>query len=86
MGGMFLTIIIVVLTGHQRKMAEFLNRQTHQPPMPLEDPQLRREVAELRHMIAQQTIALDNLAAQQERLAASLKTDEALRDKLRQSG
>jgi hypothetical protein len=78
MGGAFLTIILIVLTKHQRHMAVLL----HRPQQAAEDPQLRYEINDLRQMIAQQAITIDNLAAQQERLIRVLGTDEELRKQL----
>ncbi len=52
--------IVVILTTHQRKMAEIIHKGGDQLPGALaEIHSLRMEVRELRERINQQTIALD---------------------------
>jgi len=57
----FMIPIIAILTSHQRKMAELLHgsRQNNLPSPEVE--MLRREVQELKQIVHQQTIAIDNL-------------------------
>ena len=57
----FMIPIIAILTSHQRKMAELLHgsRQNNLPNADVE--MLRREVQELKQIVHQQTIAIDNL-------------------------
>lgn len=58
--------IIAILTQHQRKMAELF----HQNPQNQSNPEisaLRLEVQELKQLIHQQAIAMDNLATMQAR-------------------
>ena len=56
----FMIPIIAILTAHQRKMAELVHRPQ---PNPQAD-QLAYEVQQMRQALAQQTIALDNLASE----------------------
>lgn len=63
----FMVPIIAILTHHQRKMAELI----HRAPQPLPSPEvdsLRREVLELKELIHQQTIALDNTKRLEEKV------------------
>lgn len=54
--------VIAILVHHQRKMAELIHRQHPQPMLATpEIDALRREVAELKHLVQQQTIALDDV-------------------------
>ncbi|HJP83707.1 MAG TPA: hypothetical protein VJ835_09405 [Fimbriimonadaceae bacterium] len=55
----FMVPIIAILTHHQRKMAELIHRAPQALPSP-EVEALRREVQDLKALIHQQTIALDN--------------------------
>jgi hypothetical protein len=58
----FLIPIIAILTGHQRKMAEIYAQQarTQQDP---EFAALRHDIQELKALVHQQAIALDNIAS-----------------------
>ena len=66
--------IVAILTNHQQKMARILHGQEGQsvPTGMPQVEQLRYEVNELKQALAQQTIAIDSLAAAQDRLAKSL--------------
>lgn len=57
----FMIPIVAILTHHQRKMAELLHgsRQNTLPNPEIE--MLRREVQELKQVVHQQTIAIDNI-------------------------
>lgn len=62
----FMIPIVAILTSHQQKMAELVRRQN-----PVQDEQLaalRMEVQELKALVHQQAIALDNFIASQPRL------------------
>ncbi|HRK21218.1 MAG TPA: hypothetical protein PLX06_05390 [Fimbriimonadaceae bacterium] len=54
--------LVAILVTHQRKMAEMIHRN-HAQAMQVhpETDALRREVAELKHLMLQQTIALDDM-------------------------
>jgi hypothetical protein len=57
----FGTPIIAILTSHQRKMAELFRSQ---PPTQLANPEtmaLREEIRELKELVHQQAIAIDNM-------------------------
>lgn len=57
--------IVGILTRHQQKMAEILNRGSADHN---EITSLRRELADLKALVHQQTITLDNLAGTQRAL------------------
>lgn len=55
--------IVAILTTHQRRMAEIIHsNQQNQLPNP-EVESLRQEIRELKSLVHQQAIAVDNLAA-----------------------
>ena len=54
--------IIAILTAHQRKMAELYAHQAQDQSNP-EIAALRREIQELKGLIHQQAIAMDNVAS-----------------------
>lgn len=58
----FGTPIIAILTGHQRKMAELMRQQQPQVTYNPETQALREEIRELKQLVYQQSIAIDNLA------------------------
>jgi hypothetical protein len=80
--GTFLTCIVFFLLAHQRRMAQILRGHQQDQPAVTADPQLRDEIAALREMVAHQSIAIDNRASEQARMAKVLQTDEALREQL----
>jgi hypothetical protein len=64
----FMIPIVAILTKHQQKMAELIHGQHGQqgqqnvnPNASFETSQLREEVRQLRELMTQQTLALDNL-------------------------
>ncbi len=59
----FLIPIIAILTAHQRKMAELIHGKENSQQNP-EVAALRHEVYELKQLIHQQAIAIDNLTSQ----------------------
>lgn len=62
--------IVAILVHHQRKMAELIHRQHPQPMMMTPEVEaLRREVSELKQMVQQQTIAIDDVRALAQRNA-----------------
>jgi len=66
---MFFAIpIIAILTNHQRKMAELIHSGQNKEASNTEIAALRHDIAELRALVHQQSIAIDNLA---DRTAAS---------------
>lgn len=60
----FMIPIVAILTKHQQKMAEIIhqNQANRNLPNPEIDA-LRREVSELRQLVHQQTINIDNLTS-----------------------
>lgn len=53
--------IVAILTAHQRKMAELFHSRNAQPQYNPEIAALREEVRELKQLIHQQAITMDNL-------------------------
>jgi hypothetical protein len=60
---MFGIPIVAILTGHQRKMAELMRQpiQGQQPMSNIEIQALRAEVRELKQMLADQSLAIDQI-------------------------
>jgi len=54
--------IIAILTGHQQKMAQIMREQNQGAVDHTQLEMLRRELAELKQIVHQQSIAIDNLA------------------------
>ncbi|HWD38890.1 MAG TPA: hypothetical protein VG944_08590 [Fimbriimonas sp.] len=65
----FMVPIVAVLTKHQQKMALILKQGSSDHHV----DKLAADVEQLRSMVAQQTILLDNLAQSQKQLALSLQ-------------
>jgi hypothetical protein len=78
----FMIPIIAILTQHQQKMARLMREG--QPQNPLESEAIRREIETLRQLVVQQTIAIDNLAAQQRQLAGQVQTPPPIESRLTQ--
>jgi Mg2+ and Co2+ transporter CorA len=55
--------VIAILTTHQRKMAELIHGGTQNRQSSQEILALRHEIAELRSLVHQQSIAVDNLVS-----------------------
>jgi hypothetical protein len=76
--------LVVILTSHQRKMAEMIHGKRTQLPNP-EVETLRKEMAEVRELLHQQMIAIDNLS----RINAPLNghnSDDSVRNRLEIQG
>lgn len=58
----FMIPIIAILTAHQRRMAEIVHSRKGEPN---EIAELRREVLELKQLIHQQAISIDNMVSRQ---------------------
>ena len=61
----FMIPIVGILTAHQRKMAEIIHAR--QQIAPDEIAALRQEMAELKELMHQQAIAMDNLLSKADR-------------------
>jgi hypothetical protein len=74
--------IVALLTSHQRKMAKIMRESdgVQDPRLAMENEYLRREMAELKALMHQQAIAIDNLAP---RLAAPMDVSQRLENPLR---
>lgn len=72
----FLIPIVAILTSHQRKMAEiYQNKNTQADPNLMHEMhQIKAELAQLRQLVGDQTIALDNLQSRQANLPEHLSS------------
>ena len=74
LGGIFLlTPIIFILTKHQQKMATILN-QNNGAQLTTQN----NDIASLKELVHQQSIAIDNLARSHQDLRTELKTQQEL--------
>lgn len=73
--------IVAILTMHQRKMAEMM-RQSHPQGNPHELAELRRDVQQLKEIVSQQAIQMDDFLANQRKLAAPPPTPSELQNRL----
>lgn len=62
--------IVAILTMHQRKMAEMM-RQRHQQESPHEIAAIKHELQELRQLVNQQAIQMDDFLTAQRQLSAT---------------
>lgn len=82
MGIIFLPLMIKSLLNHQRQMTELtyrLNQQTATPPV-VEHDQMRTDLQDLKQMVQEQAIAIDNLSSKLDRVAT-----QSLQDRLTES-
>ena len=80
--GVFMIPIIAILTAHQRKMAELMHqRQPESSPHELSE--LRRDVQQLKEIVSQQAIQMDDFLSNQRKLSAGPPAVPAeLRDRI----
>jgi len=76
------TPLIFILTKHQQRMATIFQGRKDQGQPSEQEMRVLHELATLRQMVAQQTIALDDLRRNQRQLAAHSE-DDSLRESLR---
>lgn len=72
--------IVAILTGHQRKMAELMRDQHNQQNNLLGNPEiqtLRSEIYELKDLVRQQTIMIDDLSMAQRAIQTRLQDSES---------
>jgi predicted PurR-regulated permease PerM len=69
--------MVAILTSHQRKMAELIHSNKG-AQAEADIAQLRREVQELKQLIHQQAIAMDNLVAIQSRSTAGQSLEQRI--------
>ena len=74
-GLIFMIPIVAILAKHQQKMAEIF-RQQQQHPLNLQNGRQSEEMAKMRELMAQQMIAIDNLAQSQRELALSIRSQQ----------
>lgn len=65
--------IVAILSGHQRKMAEIIHQNNRLPNGEVEA--LRQEIRELRHLMHQQAIAIDDVRSRQTLGSPTVPTD-----------
>lgn len=64
--------IVAILVRHQQRMAEIIHSgQATSGPLQAQIDTMRREIAELRQLVHQQTIALDTLSHRETRFERS---------------
>lgn len=80
---MMMIPIVAILTRHQQKMTELMHRREQTGQIPQAEAQLHAEVMALRQLVAQQALALDDLAQSQRALAKKLDTSD-IRERLSQ--
>jgi len=77
--------IIVILTKHQQKMAELLRGSAQQQQANPEISELRREIYDLKQIVSQQAIALDDFLSTQAKMRTTPpEAPEELRNRLGQ--
>jgi len=74
--GCFMIPIIAILTSHQRKMAMIIHgSQAQQNQQNTQNDALASEVRELKQIVYQQSIALDNLTNEVRRTSSTQQTE-----------
>ena len=73
--------LVWILTAHQRKMAEIIHR-THQQQGSSQVEAVTQEVRDLRQMVIQQSIALDNLTTEVRKALPAAGSNETLSTRL----
>jgi hypothetical protein len=77
-GMIFLIPIVAILTKHQQKMAViFREQQLNNPSLSANNS---HEIAQMKELLAQQMIAIDNLAQSQRELALAIRNQNTGRD------
>lgn len=82
LGALFLsTPIVFILTKHQQRMTAMLNGIDPKQPG-VGNAALHQELATLREIVNQQTIAIDSLAKSQAQLQAALTSERELSERV----
>ncbi len=74
--------IVAILTHHQRKMAAIVNFQRRSGLTSEHDNQVSKEIADLREIVAQQAIVLDDLSSMHRRLLERTSEADSIRQRL----
>ena len=74
--------LVAILTRHQQKMAAIIHANKPEGNRAAQDSRLEEEVAELRQLVAQQAILLDDLQSMHRRLLERAVETEAVRNRL----
>lgn len=83
LGGITLVIPIVwILTKHQQKMTLLLHEANNRQQELPQNQEVRREIADLKEVVHQQTIAMDSLAKSQAELRTALLAREDLTQRI----
>jgi hypothetical protein len=80
-GLMLITPVVWILTKHQQKMTQLLH-PNGQGADARNSQDIRVELASLREIVSQQTIALDNLAKSQSEIKSALAGREELQARI----
>ena len=74
--------ITAILTHHQRKMTAIVNAQRNRSMEPDVASRLSEEISELRQLVAQQAIVVDDLSMMHRRLLERSADDNSVRQRL----
>ena len=72
--------LVAILTKHQQKMAQILSERP--ATIPADQAQMMQEMAELRQLVHQQAIQIDDLTTMHRRFLENSETDTAVRSRL----
>ena len=80
----FMIPIIAILTQHQRKMALIMRGQDEEgrPIKTNSIDKLEQDMRELRQLVAQQAITLDNVCENQKRLLETMQASDEIRSRI----
>lgn len=78
---MMMIPIVWILTKHQQKMTTLIRGEAQQSESSID---LKRELASLRELVSQQTIAIDNISRSQTELRAAMAANEELKQRIGQ--
>jgi hypothetical protein len=76
--------IVIALLAHQRKMAEIIHGKRGQQTLPDENQaRMLQEISQLKQLVSQQTLTLDNLQETQRQLEQRLAAGGELGERLK---
>lgn len=73
--------LVALLTRHQQRMAEILHRRNQEAPT-VHDPLLMQQLTELRELVVQQSLQIDDLSRRHDALVRRLGASDRLEDRL----
>lgn len=77
--------LAAIFTAHQRKMAAILHAQRNHALASESEARVLNELAELRQVVHEQAILLDDLSSMHRRLLDRTEGDQAVRDRISSS-